>query len=170
MSDDICGAETSSTEGPCQHPAGSCPVLSHNSDDVDEDPQGRPSAFTDERARAAIEAAELGKSERGCERDAGVAHGTLANWKEKNPTFTGPDGEEYGFFSAFERARGDGETYYITEGRDPDGDVDPSFAKFMLSSSYGYQKSEKRQVDMDASVDVQSDVVEITEDDLTSDS
>lgn len=142
--DDICGYENTTTGDPCQHPAGSCPVPSHSGAAPDGgNPQGRPSKFSDERARAAIHAAEeYGKSKRGCERDAGVARGTLDNWLEANPTFEGPDGNEYDFLTAFRRARGEGETYYITEGRDPEGEVDESFAKFMLASSFDYKKTE----------------------------
>lgn len=155
MTDDICGAECDDGTA-CQHPAGSCPVPSHD-DPTAENPHGRPSKFTDERARRAINAAELGKSERGCERDAGVAHGTLDNWLDAGKTFTGPDGETYDFFSAFERARGSAETYYIKEGGDPDGEVDASFAKFMLSSSYNYAEKEEHDVDHSGDVTVEAD-------------
>jgi hypothetical protein len=148
MTTDTCGAETTGDQ-PCQNPAGEngrCWIPTHNPDSDEENPQGRPTKFTDERARDAIHAAdELGKSKRGCARDAGVSKDTIDEWLEQNPTFEGPDGDEYHFFDAFERARGSGETYYIREGRDPDGDVDPSFARFMLASSYGYKKTEKRE-------------------------
>lgn len=152
MTDEICGAEC--VDGSeCQNPAGSCPVSSHSDDETAADggnPRGRPEKFTDERARAAISAAELGKSIRGCERDAGVAHGTLSNWLDQNLTFEGPEGKRHHFFPTFRRARGEGETYYIEEGGDPEGAVETSFARFMLSSSYGYQPSERQEVDMDA--------------------
>lgn len=147
MSDE-CGAST--TDGsPCElpgsYPDGRC---YHHTDAADADSGGRPTKFTDERARQAIDAAELGKSIEGCGRDAGVDEKTIRNWRDtEGITFEGPDGNEYDFFRAFRRARGDGETYYITEGRDPDGDVDPSFAKFMLASSYKYKKTEKQEVD-----------------------
>lgn len=143
MSDenDICGAECADGT-PCEHPAGSCPVASHADPDA-ENQQGRPTEFTDERAREAITAARDGKSKAGCERAAGIGDGTIDSWLELNPTFEDRDGNERRFFPAFRRARGQGEDGWIDEGRGDDGDS--SFAKFMLASSYDYQKSEKRE-------------------------
>lgn len=145
MSDDICGAETSSTDEPCQHPVGSCPVPSHSSDDVDVNPQGRPSKFTDDRAQDAIEAAEEGLSKAGCERAAGVGDGTLNNWLEANPTFEDEDGEERQFLRAFRRARRAGESELVHRGL-YDDDTDSSMVKFLLASSFDYKKTEQREV------------------------
>ena len=142
--DDICGAETASTDEPCQHPAGSCPVTSH-SEDVEENPQGRPSKFSDERAQAAIEAAREGLSKAGCERAAGIGDGTLNNWLEANPTFTTEEGETRQFFRAFRRARRAGESELVRGGL-YDDDVDSSMAKFLLASSFDYKKTEQREV------------------------
>lgn len=146
MSDqDICGYEDTTTGQPCRHPAGSCPVTSHAEAAPDGgNPQGRPSKFTDDRAQAAIEAAELGKSIRGCERAAGVSHGTIDNWLDRNPRFETADGDERQFFSSFRRARGVGETTCIENGRSEDGDA--SFEKFLLASSFDYKKTEKREL------------------------
>ena len=153
MSDDaettICGYETAAGT-PCELPASKPDDRCHHHTEVEAERQreGRPTKFTDERARQAIEAAELGKSIAGCGRDAGVDGETVASWRDDpNLQFEGPDGNTYDFFGAFRRARGDGETYYITEGRDPDGDVEPSFAKFMLASSYKYKKTEKQELE-----------------------
>lgn len=143
--DNICGAETASTDGPCQHPAGSCPVPSHSDDDVDANPQGRPSKFTDERARDAIDAAREGLSKAGCERAAGIGDGTLNNWLEADPTFETEAGEQRQFFRAFRRARRAGETELIEGGLYED-DVDSSMAKFLLASSFDYKKTEQREV------------------------
>jgi hypothetical protein len=149
---DTCGAECVDGSA-CQHPADNCPIPSHSDPDAD-NPQGQPSKFTDERAQEALHAAgELGKSKRGCGRDAGVSRTTIDVWLDTNPTFEGPDGNKYDFFDAFVRARGDGETYYIKEGRDPDGDVDSSFAKFMLASSYKYKETEKTELEHSGEVD-----------------
>ncbi|PHQ44673.1 hypothetical protein DJ68_17385 [Halorubrum sp. C3] len=122
-----------------------------NGDDVGH--RGRPSEFTDQRARAAIEAAREGKSKAGCERDAGVADGTIGNWLDADPTFTDANGDEKQFFRAFRRARGDGESLYIVQGRDPDGDVEAPFAKYMLSTSYEYKKTEKQEVEHSGKID-----------------
>jgi hypothetical protein len=151
-SEDICGAECVDGSA-CHHPAGSCPVPSHSNPGA-ENPQGRPSKFTDERAREALHAAgELGKSKRGCGRAAGVSKDTIDVWLDDNPAFEGPDGDTHHFFDAFMRARSDGETYYIREGRDPDGDVESSFAKYMLSSSYQYKETEKTELEHSGDVD-----------------
>jgi len=159
MSDE-CGASTaggSPCELPGSYPDGRC---YHHTDAADADSGGRPTKFTDERARQAIDAAELGKSIAGCGRDAGVGESTMSDWKENEDLrFEGPDGNEYNFSAAFRRARGDGETYYITEGRDPDGDVDPSFAKFMLASSYKYKKTEKQEITGDDGDPVQTEII-----------
>lgn len=137
MTDELCG-ETKGNGEPCENPAkfadGKCGIHS----DINGDTQGRPTKFTDERARAAIEAArEEGKSVRGCERAAGVAEGTIRkNWLKSNYQFVNEDGLVDSFIRAFAQARAQGESDWIEEGRSGDGDS--SFAKFMLSSSYDY--------------------------------
>ena len=55
-----------------------------------------------------------------------------------------PDDAE-DFRASFAQARSRGETELIVGGL-RDGDVDSSFAKFLLASSYGYKKTEKREV------------------------
>lgn len=147
MTDDTCTAtknDGSSCDNPAKYADGKCGIHS----DINGDTQGRPTKFTDERARIAIEAArgEDGKSIRGCERAAGVGEGTIDGWLEQGHTFENADGLIDSFSRAFAQARGDGESYYITEGGRTDGDIDPSFAKFMLASSYDYKKTEQREV------------------------
>lgn len=153
MTDEKCGYEDTTTGQPCRHPAGSCPVPTHTEAAPDGgNPQGRPSKFTDERARDAIEAARESKSEAGCARAAGVSHTTIQNWQERDPTFTDEDGKQRSFLAAFTRARADGESMLI-EGGLREEDVDSSMAKFLLASSYGYQKSEKREVEHSGQID-----------------
>jgi hypothetical protein len=144
-----CGAEC--VDGsPCQNRVGSCPVPSHT--DPDAENPGRPTEFTDERARLAIAAArDEGKSKAGCERAAGVGDGTIGGWLEANPTFEADDGTEQTFSRAFALARAAGESMYIEDGRREYGDT--SFAKFMLSSSFGYEKSEKRKTEHSGEID-----------------
>lgn len=108
---------------------------------------GRPSAFTDELARRAIQAAEKGKSQAGVEREVGVGDRTIFGddgWVDQDLTFEDEDGEKREFSRALRRARGRGEDDWINEGRGDDGDS--SFAKFMLASSYDYKKTEKHEV------------------------
>lgn len=114
---------------------------------------GRPSTFSDELARRAIAAAEKGKSESGIEREVGVGDRTIfgvGGWVDQDLTFGDSDGQRRKFSRALRRARGRGEEDWIEEGRSEDGDS--SFAKFMLSTSFDYVKTERREhlVDDDA--------------------
>lgn len=147
MSNDICGAETTSGE-PCQNPAGedgSCWIPSHNDPDA-ENPDGRPSKFTDERREDALQAAREGKSKAGCARAAGVAKSTLADWVDTREEFR----------NAFRRARAEGESELIRGGL-TDEDVDSSMAKFLLASSFDYQKTEKIDADVTHDGDLLAD-------------
>lgn len=132
MSDDesICGSTNTSSGEPCQNPAGSCPW-----DHGEENSNGRDFKLSEDDHSAILEAAHLGKSETGCARAAGVSWQSLERYLDAHPDFR----------SAFRRARAAGETSYIEGGRDSESDVDPSFAKFMLSSSYDYKNTEKRE-------------------------
>lgn len=138
----VCG-ELKGTGEPCENPVkyadGKCGIHT----DVTDAEQGRPTKFTDERARAVIRAAKEGKSKRGCERAAGVGEGTVRDWLKQSHTFTNSDGLVASFSRTFADARAQGESMYIQDGRREDGDT--SFAKFMLSSSYGYKNTEKRE-------------------------
>jgi len=145
MTEDICGAEC--TDGtPCEHPAGSCPVPSHSDQDAD-NPQGRDFSLSEEDHETILQAARDGKSKSGCARAAGVSHTELRRYLDAHEQFR----------SAFRRARGRGEEKLI-EGGLYDDDVDSSMAKFLLSSSFDYTKTEKREVEMDADVDATHDV------------
>lgn len=149
MTDDereLCGAET--TDGsPCQNYADTCPW-----DHGGENDTGRPSKFNDERARVAIEAAHDKKSEAGCARAAGVDENCIGRWKDANPTFTDNSGTEREFREAFAQARAKGEGRLIRGGL-ADPDIDSSMAKFLLASSFGYQKSEKKELEHSGEVD-----------------
>lgn len=132
--DDICGHPTQGGDGPpCQHPASegdSCWLKAHGGDAT----PGRPSKFNEERANTVLEAARRGKSKAGCARAAGVGEATLERWQDEHDEFR----------SAFRRARSAGEDQLIDDGlRDPD--TDSSMAKFLLSTSFDYVKTEKRE-------------------------
>jgi len=140
-STDICGSTETTSGEPCQNKAGSCPW--HEGDEKPD--TGRPTLFNDERAQKAIKAAQNGQSKAGCERACGVGNGTINTWLDKNPTFTDKDGEEQNFFQAFRRARNEGENKLIKNGL-YDPETDSSMAKFLLSSSFDYVKTEKQEV------------------------
>jgi len=138
--DDICGAEC--VDGSkCQNPAGSCPVPSHTDPDAD-NPHGRDFALDESDHDDILAAAREGFSKAGCARAAGVSHTALDRYLDAHDDFR----------SAFTRARHNGESEWIDEGRGEDGDS--SFAKFMLASSYDYKKTEKREVDADVTHDM----------------
>lgn len=144
--DEQCG-ETKNDGEPCTYPAkhedGKCGV---HTGCTDTDPGGRPSKFNDRRAQLAIGAAKEKKSEAGCARAAGVDENCIGRWKDANPSFTDEDGTEKEFREAFTRARATGESKLIHGGlHNPN--VDASFAKFLLASSFDYVKEEKQEVE-----------------------
>ena len=142
---DLCG-EVKGNGDPCENPVkyadGKCGIHS----DITESEQGRPTKFTDERARDAIQAAKEGKSKAGCERAAGIGNGTIDGWLERTHTFENENGLLDSFSQAFRRARARGESKLITDGL-RDSDTDAVMARFLLSTSYDYVKTEKREVD-----------------------
>lgn len=141
MSEEQCG-ETKGDGEPCDYEAkyadGKC---GHHSIHTE---KGRPTKFTDERAQLAIEAAREGKSVAGCERAAGVGEGTVGNWLEQGHTFKTEHGKLADFFRAFARARATGESECIRNARSEYGN--PSFEKYMLSSSFDYKKTEQTEL------------------------
>jgi AcrR family transcriptional regulator len=123
MSDDICGAETTSDK-PCQNPAGedgSCWIPSHNDPDA-ENPHGRPSKLEDRREDI-MEAAERGLTLEGIARAAGVGVSTLREWRTKHDDFS----------AALKRARARAEVDLIED----------ASAEFVLERSYDYTKSQE---------------------------
>ena len=141
---DSCRA-TKGNGQPCENPVkyadGKCGIHT----DVTATEQGRPTKFTDERARAAIQAAKEGKSKAGCERAAGVGDKTIDGWLEQGYRFEDEDGFEDSFSRAFRRARAQGETRLIGGGLH-DEETDSSMARFLLSTSFDYVKTERREV------------------------
>lgn len=117
---------------------------------------GRPDKFTDDRVKDAIEAAKDGFSKAGCARAAGVVPSTLNNWLNANPDYG--DGE---FLEAFTRARHQGEKQLVTEPlytEDADGptnrpEMDGQHARFLLSTSFDYKKTEKQEVEHSGGLD-----------------
>lgn len=152
MSDDaVCGHPTQGGDGPpCQNPPGEngrCHIPSHN-DPGAENP-GRPSKYTEERAREAIDAAADGFSKAGCARAAGVGEQTLLDWLAEDHAV---DGEN--FSEAFMRARHKGERTLVkgplVDHPDAPGggpEVDGQHARFLLATSFDYQKTEKRELE-----------------------
>lgn len=134
--EDLCGHPTSDDE-PCQNPAteGShCWIETHGGDVSG---HGRPSKLA-EYEDDILQAAREGLTYEGIARVAGVGVRTLHDWRDEHDDFS----------QSLERARSKAERDLI-QGVDPE---------FVLERSYGYVKTEKREIDMDADVDATHDV------------
>jgi len=147
MSDDICGAECADGT-PCQHPP-NCPVPSHHDPDAD-NPHGRKFAIDESDHEDILEAARIGMSKAGCARAAGVDEKSLYRYLKSD--------ENAQFRRAFKRARHKGERRLLTgplEQHEEDPiQMDPQHARFLLSTSFDYVKTEKREVDANVDADV----------------
>lgn len=140
---DRCGHPTGDG-GTCQNPAtedGHCWIDSHGGDVT----PGRSSKYTEQRARDAITAARRGKSKAGCARSAGVDKATLHRWLERDDLVY--DGRD--FRNAFRQARAEGEDRLIEGGLSEESNMDSQMARFLLSTSHNYIKTEKREVEQE---------------------
>jgi len=139
--DDICGAETNDG-GKCQNPPSRDDDLCHLHTQVEEQVQvGRHFKITESDHDAILEAARMGASEAGCARAAGVRKQSLTRYLNAHDEFR----------KAFARARSRGEQRLLTGPleKDPNDEVemDGSHARFILSTSFGYTKTEKRELE-----------------------
>jgi hypothetical protein len=158
MTDDLCGYDAPG--GPCQNPATEgdrCWIPSH-SDPGAENPQGRKFAISESDHDDILDAARNGLSKAGCARAAGVDKASLLRYLEAHPEFR----------TAFARARERGELSLVRDGlRDPD--TDSSMAKFLLSTSFNYIKTEKRELEHSGEgggpLEIRREVVDTAEDD-----
>jgi len=143
MSDDVCGHPTEGGDGPpCQNPAGEngrCWIPSHTDPDA-ENPQGRDFAIKEADHETILSAARDGFSKAGCARAAGVGEASLQRYLDAHDDFR----------SAFMRARHDGERTLLkgplVEREDERESIDGQHARFLLSTSFDYQKTEKREL------------------------
>ena len=135
---DQCGYPTGDGDGePCQNPAGEngrCWIPSHNDADA-ENPHGRPSELK-EYWDDIMAGARQGMTLKGCARLAGVDESTLHRWKKEHDDFS----------KSLKRARAHGELQHLQS-------VNDTGSRFILERSFGYVKTENRNVDLDAEVD-----------------
>ena len=156
--DELCGAETSKG-GTCQNPADSCPW--HNTDNPPEN--GRPFSLSEDDHEDILEAAKMGASKAGCARAAGVAPNVLNRYLQAD--------EHADFRQAFTQARAKGEQRLLTgplmQDKNADQYMDGQHARFLLSTSFDYKKTEKRELTGEdgEAIKVSSDVVTVTESD-----
>jgi hypothetical protein len=131
MTGDICGQPTETTDQPCQHPVNACPVHDGNGD------QGRPSEFDEETAEAIYAAVGSGLNVGHVAAAAGVSASTLRRWtccvdNLAECELTADDPCE--FCKGYVRAHADGAREVLEDCR----------PEFRASASYGYTKTEER--------------------------
>lgn len=147
--DDTCGHPTADGS-PCQHPAtdgDSCWLNEHGGDAA---PSGRDFSLGEDDHDDILAAAREGLSKSGCARAAGVSHTELNRYLDAHDEFR----------AAFRRARSEGEhrlvkgaLYREVNNPEPRREMDGQHARFLLSTSFDYIKTEKKEVEMDADVD-----------------
>lgn len=164
MTERICGHEETTNGHPCQNPAGKGTGREIGPCHIHLDLQGRPSKFTDETARMAIEAVRDVFSIRGAALKVGVADATMLAWLDRSPDFVAEDGSVKDFSSAFARAQYDGYELLAKAPLLRSDDIDGSHARFLLSTVFDHVKTERKEhlVDDDADLTVGSEVVEVT--------
>lgn len=132
---ETCGHPTSDGT-PCQNPASdgnSCWLNEHGGNAA---PSGRDFSLSEEDHDDILDAAREGLSKSGCARAAGVSHTELNRYLESHDEFR----------AAFAQARAQGEQVLVERGL-YDPDADSSMAKFLLSTSFEYVKTEKRELE-----------------------
>jgi hypothetical protein len=134
MTNTICG-EPRSDGDPCQwnvDAKGPCPFH----DDSKETPDnGREFTIAESDHDTILESARQGLSQSGCARAVGVDEKNLRRYLDAHEDFR----------RAFMRARKEGETKLVLGGlQNPE--IDSSFAKFLLSTSFDYVETERREI------------------------
>ena len=145
---ETCNA-TKNDGNPCEYAAkyedGKCGI--HSEHNERQDPGGRPSLL-EEYEDDIMVGARQGMTLEGCARLAGVAEKTLHSWINQNEEFR----------KSLKRARAQGELKHLQS-------VNDRGSQFLLERSFGYVKTEKREImgEDGGAVDVSSDVVTVTE-------
>ena len=143
---DECGYPTEGGDGPpCQNPAGEngrCWIPSHTDPDA-ENPQGRDFKIDEGDHDDILETARMGASKAGCARAAGVGKMALQRYLDAD--------ENSDFRDAFMRARSDGEQRLLSgplfNEENASREMDGQHARFLLSTSFDYQKTEKQEIE-----------------------
>jgi len=143
MPDDTCGYPTADGS-PCQNPAGEngrCWIPSHNPGDDDANPQGRDFKIDESDHDDILEAARMGASKAGCARAAGVDKASLLRYLDAHDQFR----------TAFMHARAEGEQRLLSgplfNEDDAPREMDGQHARFLLSTSFDYTKTEKQEIE-----------------------
>jgi hypothetical protein len=135
MSEEVCNQIQDSDGEPCQYAAkyddGKCGIHTDEKETV-----GRPSEIA-EYEDDILAGARQGMTMEGCARLAGVSEPTLYRYLDKNDPFR----------KSLKRARAHGELQHLQS-------VNESGSQFLLERSFGYMKTEKREIDADVEGDV----------------
>ena len=143
MPDDVCGHPTEGGDGPpCELPASKADDRCHHHTDTDERSNGgREWAIDESDHEDILTAAREGFSKAGCARAAGVGEASLARYLDAHDDFR----------RTFTRARHRGERRLVAGplvDDDPSTpDIDGQHARFLLSTSFDYVKTEKRELE-----------------------
>lgn len=164
MSDKICGYPTQGGDGPpCQHPPTDdgdpdrCYIDAHNDADTGNDTPGRDFAIDESDHAEILNAAKKGVSKTGCARAAGASRTSLERYLDAHDQFR----------AEFARARARGEQRLATgplmESEDGEPAMDGQHARFLLSTSFGYQKTEKKEIENTGDEPLSEVVVDFTD-------
>ena len=143
MTDDVCGHPTEGGDGPpCELPASKSDGRCHHHTETDERANGGREWTIDESDHEDIlTAAREGFSKAGCARAVGVDEKTLRRYVDAHDDFR----------RDFMRARHRGERTLLkgplVEREGEPESIDGQHARFLLSTSFDYQKTEKKELE-----------------------
>ena len=136
---ELCASTSTTTGEPCENAAGSCPFHDPETGDRTDVETGRPSKMTVQRKQDLFAAAEVGMFLENTAGFAGITYETLRTWMRRGESDR-EDGRETAyaeFVREFKRARARGAKKLLEDAR----------SEFILERSYGYVKTERREID-----------------------
>jgi hypothetical protein len=145
----LCASTSTTTGEPCEREAGSCPWHDPETGERTDVEAGRPSKMTAQRKQDLYDAAGVGMPLENAAGLAGITYETLRTWMRRGER----DREDGGgtayaeFVREFKRSRARGEKELLE-------DAGP---EFILERSYGYVKTERREIDARVSSGDESD-------------
>ena len=141
MTDETCGYDLddgSTCDLPASRDDGRC---HHHTEAGEQKRGGREFTIDEGDHDTLLESARAGMSKAGCARSVGVSHTELQRYLDAHPDFR----------DAFTRARAKGERRLIEgplyETPEDEPDMDGQHARFLLSSSFDYVKTEKQELE-----------------------
>jgi len=167
-STDVCGSTDTTSGEPCQFsPGDSCPW--HN-DDKETPDNGRPTKLSYDRQEKIATAIEAGKSLNSAARMAGVDPSTVYGWIDRGEAAKedGKENEFVDFYERLTRAKGYGEDFYFGLALElAKENEDHRFIASLMKQRYPDSWGETETGVEAAEINVDSEVVEITEDSIS---